>query len=130
MLGDDIAGFCTALAGGEGAQTYRDKWREQLNRNVAEETGPAGRLTWASRTSSRARSEWRAHLARVKALPPRLRDRLHGDPKYYAKVGPVDLLDGSLLMRILDFFEEGAAESARGSANSSATTSPAFAATT
>lgn len=35
VLGDDIAGFCTALAGGEGARSYRDRWREQLNRNVA-----------------------------------------------------------------------------------------------
>jgi len=35
VLGDDIEGFCAALAGGQGARTYRDKWREQLNRNVA-----------------------------------------------------------------------------------------------
>lgn len=41
VLGDDIPGFCAALAGGEGARTYRDRWREQLNRNVA---GKLGRL--------------------------------------------------------------------------------------
>ncbi|MBF9067231.1 DUF1048 domain-containing protein [Streptacidiphilus fuscans] len=35
VLGDDIRGFCTALAGGKEARTYRDRWREQLNRNVA-----------------------------------------------------------------------------------------------
>jgi len=35
VLGDDIGGFCAALAGGEGARTHRDRWREQLNRNVA-----------------------------------------------------------------------------------------------
>ncbi|MCF2531046.1 DUF1048 domain-containing protein [Yinghuangia soli] len=35
VLGDDIPGFCAALAGGAGARTYRDRWREQLNRNVA-----------------------------------------------------------------------------------------------
>lgn len=34
-LGDDIPAFCSALIGGEGAKDYRDKWREQLNRNVA-----------------------------------------------------------------------------------------------
>lgn len=34
-LGDDIKGFCAAIAGEEGAKSYRDKWREQLNRNVA-----------------------------------------------------------------------------------------------
>ncbi len=35
VLGDDIKGFCMALAGEEGAKTYRDKWREQLNNNIA-----------------------------------------------------------------------------------------------
>ncbi|MFF4603636.1 DUF1048 domain-containing protein [Streptomyces sp. NPDC001339] len=35
VLGDDIRGFCAALAGGDAAPTYRDRWREQLNRNVA-----------------------------------------------------------------------------------------------
>ncbi|MEU4198244.1 DUF1048 domain-containing protein [Kribbella sp. NPDC026611] len=35
VLGDDIPAFCAALAGGEGARSYRDKWRAQLNRNVA-----------------------------------------------------------------------------------------------
>ncbi|NUR72805.1 MAG: DUF1048 domain-containing protein [Hamadaea sp.] len=42
VLGDDIAGFCTALAGGHGARTYRDRWREQLNRNVARKLGRLG----------------------------------------------------------------------------------------
>ncbi|TDD63172.1 DUF1048 domain-containing protein [Actinomadura rubrisoli] len=42
VLGDDIAGFCTALAGGEGARTYRDRWREQLNRNVARKLSRLG----------------------------------------------------------------------------------------
>ncbi|MEV4180342.1 DUF1048 domain-containing protein [Streptosporangium canum] len=35
VLGDDIEGFCAALAGGEGGRRYRDRWRKQLNRNVA-----------------------------------------------------------------------------------------------
>ncbi len=34
VLGDDIKGFCAALVGDEGAKTYRDKWRDQLNKNV------------------------------------------------------------------------------------------------
>jgi len=42
VLGDDVAGFCSALAGGEGARSYRDKWREQLNRNVARKLGRLG----------------------------------------------------------------------------------------
>jgi DNA-binding ferritin-like protein (Dps family) len=42
VLGDDIKGFCAALAGGEGARTYRDRWREQLNRNVARKLGHLG----------------------------------------------------------------------------------------
>ena len=35
VLGDDIKGFCSALAGEEGAKSFRDKWREQLNNTVA-----------------------------------------------------------------------------------------------
>jgi DNA-binding ferritin-like protein (Dps family) len=42
VLGDDISGFCAALAGGEGARTYRDRWREQLNGNVARKLGRLG----------------------------------------------------------------------------------------
>jgi DNA-binding ferritin-like protein (Dps family) len=42
VLGDDIPGFCTALAGGAGARTYRDRWCEQLNRNVARKLGRLG----------------------------------------------------------------------------------------
>ncbi len=35
VLGDDVKGFCSALVGEEGAKSYRDKWRDQLNNNVA-----------------------------------------------------------------------------------------------
>lgn len=35
VLGDDIKGFCSALVGGEGAKSYRDRWREQLNDAIA-----------------------------------------------------------------------------------------------
>ncbi|WEG14581.1 DUF1048 domain-containing protein [Pullulanibacillus sp. KACC 23026] len=39
VLGEDIKGFCAALVGDEGAKTYRDKWRDQLNKNVARKLG-------------------------------------------------------------------------------------------
>ena len=42
VLGDDIEGFCAALVGGEGARSYRDRWRKQLNRNVARKLGQLG----------------------------------------------------------------------------------------
>jgi DNA-binding ferritin-like protein (Dps family) len=42
VLGDDVKGFCAALAGGEGARSYRDRWRAQLNRNVARKLGQLG----------------------------------------------------------------------------------------
>ncbi|MCO8277695.1 DUF1048 domain-containing protein [Actinoplanes sp. TRM 88003] len=45
VLGDDIAGFTTALAGGAGARTYRDRRREQLNRDVARKLARLGGLT-------------------------------------------------------------------------------------
>ncbi|EDY49662.1 DUF1048 domain-containing protein [Streptomyces clavuligerus] len=42
VLGDDLPGFCSALVGGEGARSHRDRWREQLNRNVARKLGRLG----------------------------------------------------------------------------------------
>jgi DNA-binding ferritin-like protein (Dps family) len=42
VLGDDIKGFCAALAGAEGAPSYRDRWRAQLNRKVARKLGRLG----------------------------------------------------------------------------------------
>jgi DNA-binding ferritin-like protein (Dps family) len=39
VLGNDIKGFCAAFVGDEGAKTYRDKWRDQLNKNVARKLG-------------------------------------------------------------------------------------------
>jgi DNA-binding ferritin-like protein (Dps family) len=53
--------------------------------------------------------EWRAHVARVKALPPDYRIVYKELQRYLFKVGPVDLADGRLLPGIVDFFEEGAA---------------------
>jgi DNA-binding ferritin-like protein (Dps family) len=39
VLGDDIKDFCSALASEEGAKSFRDKWREQLNNNIAKKLG-------------------------------------------------------------------------------------------
>ncbi|MFJ3666833.1 DUF1048 domain-containing protein [Streptomyces sp. NPDC090106] len=53
------------------------------------------------------KNQWRAHLARVKALPPDYRIVYKEMQKYLFKVGPVSLPE--LLPGLLDFFEEGAA---------------------
>ncbi|MEV4170169.1 DUF1048 domain-containing protein [Nonomuraea sp. NPDC049709] len=55
------------------------------------------------------KKQWRAHMARVKALPPDYEIVYKEIQRYYFKVGPVGLTDGSLLTGILDFFEEGVA---------------------
>ncbi|CAG6398773.1 DUF1048 domain-containing protein [Streptomyces cocklensis] len=55
------------------------------------------------------KKQWRAHMARVKALPPDYRIVYKEIQRYLFKVGPLDLLDGHLLPGIVDFFEEGAA---------------------
>ncbi|WP_328611609.1 DUF1048 domain-containing protein [Amycolatopsis sp. NBC_00345] len=55
------------------------------------------------------KKQWRAHVARVKALPPDYRIVYQEMQKYLFKVGPVDLSDGQLLSGIVDFFEEGVA---------------------
>ena len=39
VLGEDIKGFCLALVGDEGGKSYRDRWREQLNKNIARKLG-------------------------------------------------------------------------------------------
>jgi DNA-binding ferritin-like protein (Dps family) len=55
------------------------------------------------------KKQWRAHMARVKALPRDYYIVYREIQRYFFKVGPVGLADGSLLTGILDFFEEGAA---------------------
>ncbi|GIF67641.1 hypothetical protein Ais01nite_56760 [Asanoa ishikariensis] len=55
------------------------------------------------------KKQWRAHVARVKALPPDYQIVYKEMQKYLFKVGPIDLADGRLLPEIVDFFEEGVA---------------------
>ncbi|GAA0950849.1 DUF1048 domain-containing protein [Nonomuraea longicatena] len=54
------------------------------------------------------KKQWRAHTARVKALPPDYQIVYKEIQRYLFKVGPIDLADGNLLTGIVDFFEEGA----------------------
>jgi DNA-binding ferritin-like protein (Dps family) len=54
--------------------------------------------------------KWRAHMARVKALPQDYQIVYKEIQRYLFKVGPVELTDGTdLLSGIVDLFEEGAA---------------------
>ncbi|MEO3808181.1 DUF1048 domain-containing protein [Sphaerisporangium sp. B11E5] len=55
------------------------------------------------------KKQWRAHMARVRALPPDYQIVYKEIQRYLFKVGPVDLVDGPLLPGIVDFFEEGVA---------------------
>ncbi|MDX3099850.1 DUF1048 domain-containing protein [Nonomuraea angiospora] len=55
------------------------------------------------------KKQWRAHMARVKALPPDYQIVYKEIQRYLFKVGPIDLHDGPLLSGIVDFFEEGVA---------------------
>ncbi|OKP94323.1 DUF1048 domain-containing protein [Paenibacillus sp. P46E] len=56
------------------------------------------------------KKEWRAHVARVKALPKDYQIVYKEIQRYYFKVGPVELTeDTGLLSGIVDLFEEGAA---------------------
>lgn len=55
------------------------------------------------------KKEWKAHVARVKALPKDYQIVYKELQKYLFKVGPVELTDGiGLLSGIIDLFEEGA----------------------
>lgn len=55
------------------------------------------------------KKQWRAHMARVRALPPDYRIVYKEMQKYFFKIGPIGLSDGTLLSGIVDFFEEGVA---------------------
>ncbi|WP_405552992.1 DUF1048 domain-containing protein [Streptomyces canus] len=55
------------------------------------------------------KKQWRAHMARVKALPQDYQIVYKEMQRYLFKVGPIDLPDGPLLPGIVDFFEEGVA---------------------
>lgn len=56
------------------------------------------------------KKEWRAHVARVKALPKDYQIVYREIQKYIFKVGTVESKDSiDLLTGIVDFFEEGAA---------------------
>jgi DNA-binding ferritin-like protein (Dps family) len=54
------------------------------------------------------KKQWRAHMARVKALPPDYQIVYQEIQRYLFKVG-----GGTLLSGIVDFFEEGAATGQR-----------------
>jgi len=56
------------------------------------------------------KKEWRAHVARVKALPRDYQIVYKEIQKYLFKVSPVELTEGTgVLSGIVDLFEEGAA---------------------
>ncbi len=56
------------------------------------------------------KKEWKAHVARVKALPQDYQIVYKELQKYLFKVGPIELMEGiGLLSGIIDLFEDGAA---------------------
>ncbi|OHD57527.1 MAG: hypothetical protein A2096_05400 [Spirochaetes bacterium GWF1_41_5] len=56
------------------------------------------------------KKKWRAHVARIKALPREYQIVYKEIQKYLFKVGPVELTEGiGVLSGIMDLFEEGAA---------------------
>ncbi|MBS5305424.1 MULTISPECIES: DUF1048 domain-containing protein [Clostridium] len=58
----------------------------------------------------KGKKEWKAHVARVKALPKDYVIVYKEIQKYLFKVGPVELSEGTdLLTGIVELFEEGAA---------------------
>ncbi|MFZ4453568.1 DUF1048 domain-containing protein [Salibacterium aidingense] len=60
------------------------------------------------------KKEWKAHVSRVKALPPDYQIVYKEIQKYLFKVGSVELNEGiGLLSEFLSFFEEGAAAEKR-----------------
>lgn len=56
------------------------------------------------------KKQWRAHMARVRALPRDYQVVYREIQKYFFKVGPVGLADGPLLPDLVEFFEQGVAD--------------------
>jgi DNA-binding ferritin-like protein (Dps family) len=56
------------------------------------------------------KKQWRAHMARVKALPPDYQIVYKEMQRYLFKVGSIEVAAGRLLSGIVDFFEEGVAD--------------------
>ncbi|MEK5059131.1 DUF1048 domain-containing protein [Paenibacillus shunpengii] len=68
-----------------------------------------GKKEWRAHVIE-GKKEWREHVARVKALPQDYQIVYKEIQKYFFKVGPVELTDGTgLLSGIVDLFEDGAA---------------------
>lgn len=55
------------------------------------------------------KKQWRAHMARIKALPPDYQIVYKEMQKYLFRVGLCQVADGHLLSGIVDFFEQGVA---------------------
>ena len=72
--------------------------------------GIIARIQAALEGKRKWQAEWRAHMARVKALPQDYQIVYKEIQNYFFKVGPTELTDGTdLLSGIIDLFEEGAA---------------------
>ncbi|PKM70280.1 MAG: hypothetical protein CVU93_02890 [Firmicutes bacterium HGW-Firmicutes-18] len=57
----------------------------------------------------KGKNEWKAHMERVKSLPQDYQIVYKEIQKYFFKVGPVELSEGTtILSGIVDLFEEGA----------------------
>ena len=69
VLGDDVEGFCAALASEEGARSLRDKWRAQATTPSRKNSTNWEEPSMSLQDIIEGKKEWRAHMARVKALP-------------------------------------------------------------
>ena|GEM_PF-5465720 len=67
-------------------------------------------MRWVSRTSSKARSSGGRTWCGSGPFPATTRSSTGRSRSYLFKVGPVDLVDGSLLPDLVDFFAAGAAD--------------------
>ena len=110
VLGDDVEGFCAALASEEGARSLRDKWRAQLTTPSRKNSTNWEEPSMSLQDIIEGKKEWRAHMVRVKALPEDYQIVYKELQKYLFKVGPAEPGEGiGLLSGIVDLFEEGAA---------------------
>lgn len=108
VLGDNLGDFCAALAEEEGVKSLHKKWRNQLNSKIAQKLEKHESSMFQDLIAGK--KKWRAHMARVKALPQDYQIVYKEIQKYIFKASSLELNDGTdLLSGIIDLFEEGAA---------------------
>jgi DNA-binding ferritin-like protein (Dps family) len=110
-IGPDPAAFAANVATASGAQDLRGRWRQQLDREVAKAAAEAAAPVTVPEAGLEAimdsKRAWRAHMARVHALPATYQAVYRAAQKYLFKVATASV--DQVLVALVDLLAAGAA---------------------